>query len=155
MNKPYKFRNLAFKSDDESLRESEKHPQSIWTFEEMVTLRELYTNQLISMAEIAKQIPRKNITQIQHKAWSMGIHRYDKTALEANRIAESRIKYIKCYACGARHTYDENMNYCPRCGRLLRRTPRSSLARKKRTQDLPESTARTLAEIEVINAHDS
>jgi ribosomal protein L16/L10AE len=148
MRKPYKFRNHIYKNDDESLREAEKHPQSIWTFEEMITLRELYTDQLISMAEIAKQIPSKNVTQIQHKAWSMGLHRYDKVALEANQIEAARIKYAKCYSCGARHTYDEEVIYCSKCGKLLRRTTRSSPGRKKRTKDLPESIARTAAEIE-------
>jgi ribosomal protein L37AE/L43A len=100
------------------------------------------------MAEISKQIPGKNITQIQHKAWNLGLHRFDKTALEVSKIEESRIKYLKCYACGTRHIHDEDILYCSKCGKRLRRKIRSSLARKKRTQNLPESTARTAAEIE-------
>jgi len=126
--------------DDASLRLSASHPQSLWTFEDMVLLRELYPNYIVSPTDLKRAFPHFTMRQIAGKASMMGL----------SRVKDGE-KIQWCYKCKVKHPYSDDAVFCPKCGKRLRIKTRSTYLRKRRTDALPESTARTPAEIEAMS----
>lgn len=122
---------------DEGIRISASHPQSLWGFDDMVILRELYPNYSVSPRDLKQAFPHFTMRQIASKASMMGLTRVNH---------DEKIQW--CYKCKVKQPYSEDATFCVKCGKRLRIKTRSNILRRKRTDDLPESTARTAAEIE-------
>jgi len=128
--------NTPIGSDDESLRISASYKHSKWKFEELVKLRELYTNLSITNLELKKAFPNKTMMQIGEKAQSLQLKRNGTQPL------------VRCYHCKTKFLASDELIHCTTCGKRIRNRTRKNTLRKQRTENLPESTARTPQEIE-------
>ena len=126
--------------DDESLRKSASYKHPKWCFEELVKLRELYTDLTVTNWELKLAFPNKTMMQIGEKAQSLQLKRNGTQPL------------VRCYHCKTKFLASDKLIHCTTCGKRIRNKTRKNTLRRQRTANLPESTARTPQEIEAGEA---